>query len=416
MKSPLKVVLTTFLLFANITMSQDISVMTKNTHEAWTVEYFPYKLTIQDAVSKYKGMKFDGALEIPHVKINDKIIIVRSFTNKNVIYEMWYGNDNESMTKLNRRQIEWIFGETVRKTLINRDEYYNLDTDIVFNQKPNQEEFEYIVKSKYWVLNDMVFDIPGQIQVPFGDHYNFCFKWGNELIGLPYGSLGQMSMGVKYKYFDLGVLTPSFLHFTNGYMTDKDDGELDRMTSGFGSYGSFNSKQFAGFLSFASSPMFVDGVDTNSVYSSDFTFQINGILEFDNRFIPFFNGTVLFNPGLFSMKISKGQLFNSIGLNSIVGSLPAAGDYSYLRESSEYYWGFYFRTDIIGDIPQERDFPRYIFSYQLHTGVSMLTKVIFNFNENIGISITNTTRLDTELIWARDGTYLGLILNYDLDF
>ncbi|MFQ6611071.1 MAG: hypothetical protein ACE5D7_09785 [Fidelibacterota bacterium] len=423
----------TVILFAQ--MQSPPSSLSSNEYDAWVVEYYPYKKHVMNSILKYNNMHSENMDTIRVMKVNDQLIVIRSMAEMNEIYGIWYGTYEKGYAKLNSEQVKWILGETLRKTLLDRDQYLNFDTDVAFNTRPNQSELDYLYNVNHWAINNNVLDIPNSFSLPMGNYYRFITRWGNDWMGFPQGSLGQMQFGIKYKYFELGGIFPSLLPQVNilGQNTDIS------LSSGFGGYGKINMETFTGYLSFSLHPVIIndsqevildDNVDTPSdtvstgddegdtyrgynVLGNEFTFQVNTTIPFPNEFIPFFNGTINVYPGVYSLKISKGYIGDIPEDERQSGDQLITSETIYRWLSSDYYWGFYLRLDAVGDIPPGRSFPRYLLTFQDHFGLNMMVKCIININNKIGMSITYTKSQDETLNWVKDNElYLGLILNW----
>jgi len=385
---------------------------------AWTVEYLPYKILVQDAISKYKNLDINDKINIPIFNISDQLIIVKSLTNKNEIHQIRYGNPKLGYIILSTEEVKWVFGQTLRITLLDRDTYFYLDYNVTTSGKPNQMELDYIKNTNYWLTNDYNLDFPSKISATlFNGYYAISLHWGDEYLGLPYSSLGAQKIGIGSKFFEFGIITPSLLHFANGTITRKDTAQsLDKMSSGMGGYGRFQLSSFNGYLSFSSLPFTIEDIDTSDIYHLDFAGSITYSQDFPLRdLLPFYNGTTLLSVGFYSYHVSNGKISSSETIRNHYRAISIDNTYSYLEnnEISDYTSGAYFRVDGTSKIPKGREFPRFKWAVQVHSGFSSLYKVTLNINDKVGVSTTYTKSLNDEIMWdSEKAYYFGVVYNY----
>lgn len=406
-----------FVFFSSLSYSQDDTSLPEGAYEAWTVEWTPYKIAIQDAISKYLLNKIKDKIDIPDLKLSDRIIIIRSLINKGEIYSIWYGTGYgpDGFTKLNREEVEWIFGYTLRKTLLERDAYHNLDTRLVSSKKTNQNELDYLYNIQYWSLNDYDIEFPRKISFKILDSYRFVGQWGDETLGLPYGAYGAIKTGIRSKYFEVGVQMPSIIQWENGIINKNDDSSL---ISGFGGYGGFNSELGSAYLAFSSYPTITKNINLENVKYIDFSFIYSKIFELPIKtLIPFYKGTIQISPGFYTIRVSNGEISNDTTLINLTPSAKYINNtYSFIPDSTQYISGVYMKVEGVGSIPKNRNYPRYYWIFQLTSGLTSLFKVNININSYFGINATYTISHDKANSWnVKDALYFGINWHYSLN-
>ena len=373
--------------------------------EAWVVEYPGYRLLIKNAIINYRDMNPDEQADIHEPKTSDKYIIVRSYMKKGDIYQLWFGSGSK-FTILDRKKVEWIFGKTLRETLLDREGYFSNDTRIVFMGEGGKEQkaIDYLNNLTTWSNTDLVLGLDRVVsgvsilspKSTEAADYSVVARWGNEQLGYPYRSLGLINIGVLNRFFELGVQMPTVTTYLNGMVIEPTD--VDRsLNGGWGGYGRFSLKKFNGQISFttpahesdAASLALTDSANVNVMslsYLFNFSLPLKGILPFDI-------GTVVLKPGVFSYRVAHRSIVAGEYIDRVTNTL--GNDYD---SADTDYRGLFLRLEGISKLTTG-GFPRLEYTAQLLVGDSFLTSVTANINGKFGVSATYVQFIE-EHEWA----------------
>ena len=133
--------------------SQEVKSLDKRKYIAWTVDHMPYHILVEDAIIDYNTL---NTLENPRVKnkktkapilkemlAEDLLIIVQQKkSTKNEIHEIWYGN-GLNFNIIPREIVDWVLSQDIQEALIEKDQYLNSPSDVVFFESENQRPVSY---------------------------------------------------------------------------------------------------------------------------------------------------------------------------------------------------------------------------------------------------------------------------------
>ena len=130
--------------------SQSINSLDKRKYIAWTVDHMPYHILVEDAIIDYNSL---NTLDNPKRKeknsskktqilnemlADDLLIIVQQKkSTKNEIHEIWYGN-GLNFNIIKREIVDWVLSQDIQQALIEKDQYLNSPSNIVFFERENE--------------------------------------------------------------------------------------------------------------------------------------------------------------------------------------------------------------------------------------------------------------------------------------
>jgi hypothetical protein len=331
-------------------------------YRAWIVEYQPYRLLIENAVSEYIEVSGEN-LEV--VNPFDTIIIVQTRTGNQSMYQIRYGSNNLGYTIVDKKQTTWILGETLTETILDKDSYYHLDTRIPFAKSKNRPELDYLAENSFWTSTDFQLS-PNRFLYRFSNQGGIVYEWGNEYSGRPLSEAGYSRIGISTRVFKLGFQIPG-LGIRPGFTID-DDSIDNNLNGGLGAFGSFWYNNVYGEMSFLTN-------DENTKNYVDFS-----TLAFFN-----FGTPVTFIDGALQIKI--GAVLERL-----------------IRDDIVFAGGPFIRMDFASKLVDNK-FSRLVFSLQNVGSTSLLNSIKFNFNESVGISINYLHYYNKEYKLDENGNY-----------
>ena len=352
--------------------------------EAWTVEYQPYRLLIENAVSEYITLTH---ADIPPISPSDLVIAVRPKGDKKKLYQLRYGTPSEGFTIIPKQKIPWVLGATLSRTIAEREKYYNLDSRLPFETQAHRPEIDYIINESFWTQSDFLIGLDKMVY-RFGNSGGLLVEWGNELIGRPYGEAGYARLGMVTPVFKLGVQIPS-ISLVNGYRSAKDDWR--KLDGGIGGFGAFQFQNLYGEMffqtmdpAFAPNSHYINYMDLGGVLSLSFNTALSGLKLSQYRV---FAGGLQIKVGMVIGRVAHRKLVNNRVLFQNNKRAPEAGqDSTYNNKDSIEDSGLFLRLDYASTLV-DRLFPRHQLSLQL-AGPSFLLKYIYAFNSNFAVPIT----------------------------
>lgn len=395
---------TTFSSFSVAQQDEPKTILDSRRYDAWSIEYEPYRLLIENAFEEYRALTGD---DIPRIMPADMIITIRSKTGKQEIFQIRYGTPANGFTIIEGQKVNWILGATLVKTIYDKDNYYNLDTSIPFTQAAIQPELDYLQSALFWPRVDLLISLSQSIY-RFGNYGGVFFEWGNEQVGRPYGEAGYMRLGIGTPVFKIGLQMPSIINVPNGYAFA--DSAYNILNGGWGGFGAFNFSNLYGEFSFLSN---------NGSMSFDPTVNITGV-DFINYSdlsgLLFLNLGFPLGKGGGAFQIKPGVAFERIAHRKIVGEelrsrlIDRAGNpYSF---DETYYFGFYLRADYVTNITTE-GVPKLYSGIQIAGGTSVVLKVMYNINTVIGIPVLFTYYMSEEDWQPQQSIRIGVRFRFD---
>ena len=443
--------------------SQEVKSLDRRKYIAWTVDHMPYHILVEDAIIDYNTL---NTLENPRVKnkktkapilkemlAEDLLIIVQQKkSTKNEIHEIWYGN-GLNFNIIPRQIVDWVLSQDIQEALIEKDQYLNSPSDVVFFESENQRLLaSYSSRFSLWKQHNFVLSTEELYLRSNLLQYSANFAFGNTLVGLPGTLFGSTTMGVGTRNSEIGIRFPAKINLLS--FGDLKDNKLLREYLGlyskvtidnmFSTGASFHAQM--GFSFFPRSSTIASDTtffSKNDIASED---EYVNIIDMYALFAATFEAPVkipaisrvTFTPGLHYMKVAHrtkdkdDKLFNRTfyGYDEDNNSYLRYGDG---EKSSTKEFGLYGRIDLmtdVGEIPsflQDVDFldfininkvPLFEVSFQHITKLNTITSVAANINDNVSFSITTYSGSDGGTVqggWLPDsGVWLGV--RYRSDF
>ena len=443
----LKVISLIFSVFLLLTegFSQEVKSLDKRKYIAWTVDHMPYHILVEDAIIDYNTL---NTLENPRVKkkkamatilkemlAEDLLIIVQQKkSTKNEIHEIWYGN-GLNFNIIPREIVDWVLSQDIQEALIEKDQYLNSPSDVVFFESENQRLLaSYSSRFSLWKQHNFVLSTEELYLRSNLLQYSANFAFGNTLVGLPGTLFGSTTMGVGTRNSEIGIRFPAKINLLS--FGDLKDNKLLREYLGlyskvtidnmFSTGASFHAQMGFSFFprsstiasdttffsknDIASEDEFVNIIDMYALFAATFEAPVK---------IPAIS-RVTFTPGLHYMKVAHrtkdkdDKLFNRTfyGYDYNNNSYLRYGDG---EKSSTKEFGLYGRIDLmtdVGKIPsflQDVEFldfininkvPLFEVSLQHITKLNTITSVAANINDNVSFSMTTYSG-------SKDGTVQG---------
>ena len=461
----LKVISLIFSVFLLLTegFSQEVKSLDKRKYIAWTVDHMPYHILVEDAIIDYNTL---NTLENPRVKkkkamapilkemlAEDLLIIVQQKkSTKNEIHEIWYGN-GLNFNIIPREIVDWVLSQDIQEALIEKDQYLNSPSDVVFFESENQRLLaSYSSRFSLWKQHNFVLSTEELYLRSNLLQYSANFAFGNTLVGLPGTLFGSTTMGVGTRNSEIGIRFPAKINLLS--FGDLKDNKLLREYLGLYSKVTIDN-MFSTGASFHAQMGF-SFFPRSSTIASDTTFFSRNNIATEDEFVNIIDmyalfattfeapvkipgiSRVTFTPGLHYMKVAHrtedkdDKLFN----RTFYGY-----DYnnkSYLRygdgeKSSTKEFGLYGRVDVmtnVGEIPSFlKDFefldfininkvPLFEVSLQHITKLNTITSVAANINDNVSFSMTTYSGSKSGTVqggWLPDsGVWFGV--RYRSDF
>jgi len=373
-------------------------------YDAWTVEYEPYRLLIENAIDEYIALTGDN---VEHVLPGDIIIAVRSKTGKLEVFQIRYGTPTEGFKIIEGRQVGWVLGKTLMQTIYEKETYYHLDSSIPFEQQAIQPELDYLSTEMFWPRADLIISLSRSIY-RFGNVGGIIFEWGNELIGRPYGEAGYMRIGIGTPVFKLGLQMPSIINFPNGYVDT--DSSAYSLNGGWGGFGAFNFSNLYGEFSFLSNTGAMDFDQSVDITGTEFInyIDVSGLIFLNLGFSAGgSNGAFQIKPGFTFERIAHRALINGEIQPRRIDRSGTPFTYS-----ESFFFGFFLRADYVSKLTRNK-YPRLLGSVQLAGGTSALVKVVYNLNSVIGFPITFTHYLSEQDWQPKNSVLIGIRFRFD---
>ncbi len=357
--------------------------------DAWTVEYEPFRLLIENAVEEYITL---NDTELLPIASTDNVIAVRSKSGTRQLYQIRYGTASDGYSVIDNMEVRWVLGATLAQTISEKETYYHLDTQEPYETKTHRPEVEYLEVESFWTHTDLQIGTDRLVYL-FGKSGGLTVEWGSELFGRPYGEAGFARFGVITPIFKLGLQVPSpsiALGYRAGAETD------DYLTGGIGGFGAFKYKVLYGELFFQSlepalaKGNFINSYDLGGLMNLSFNTTLSGIKISEKKSL--FAGALQIRLGAVIARVDHSKIVNDRVLfqnlkqsyNIATGDTTDEfknGDAASLEES-----GLFFRVDYASTLIGKR-FPRHEATFQV-SGPSIMTKYVYNVSHTLGIPLT----------------------------
>ena len=421
-----------FLLFSS-GLSQSVKSLDKRKYTAWTVDHMPYHILVEDAIVDYNTL---NTLDNPRVKKKNKkaqilkemlaedllIIVQQKKSTKIEIHEIWYGN-GLNFNIIPREKVDWILSQDIQQALIEKDQYLNSPSDVVFFESENQRLLaSYSSRFSLWKQHNFLLSTEELYLRSNLLQYSANFAFGNSLVGLPGSLFSSTSMGIGTRNSEIGIRFPAkinLLSIGNGL----NDNRLLREYLGLYSKVSIDN-MFSTGASFHAQMGFSFFPRSGTIVTDTTFFRKNNIEEVDQHvniidmyalFATTFEAPVkipsiskvTFTPGLHYIKVAHrtkdkdNKLYNRTFYDYDYES-KSYMQYGDGEMSSTKEFGLYGRVDLmteIGVIPsfiQKNKYLNFIninkvplleVSFQHITKLNTINSVVFNINDNVSFSM-----------------------------
>ena len=209
-----------FLLFSS-GLSQSVKSLDKRKYTAWTVDHMPYHILVEDAIIDYNTL---NTLDNPKVKRSSQkkvvtleemraedllIIVQQKKSTKIEIHEIWYGN-GLNFNIIPREKVDWILSQDIQQALIEKDQYLNSPSDVVFFESENQRLLaSYSSRFSLWKQHNFLLSTEELYLRSNLLQYSANFAFGNSLVGLPGSLFSSTSMGIGTRNSEIGIRFPA---------------------------------------------------------------------------------------------------------------------------------------------------------------------------------------------------------------
>ena len=356
--------------------------------DAWTVEYEPFRLLIENAVEEYITL---NESDLPPIASTDNVIAVRSKSGQRQLYQIRYGTVSDGYSVIDNMEVKWVLGKTLAQTISEKETYYHLDTQEPYETTKHRPEIDYLEVESFWTHTDLQIGTDRLVYL-FGKSGGITVEWGNELFGRPYGEAGFARFGVITPIFKLGIQVPS-PSIPLGFRAGAEDD--DYLTGGIGGFGAFKYKVLYGELFFQSiepalaSGNYINSYDLGGLMNLSFNTTLSGIKMGKNDL---FAGALQIRLGAVIARVDHSQIVNDRVIfqnlkrsyDIAVGDTTEAftnGEAASLDES-----GLFFRVDYASPLIEKR-YPKHEAAFQV-SGPSIMTKYTYNVNHSLGIPLT----------------------------
>jgi|TARA_B000000609_G_scaffold157206_1_gene151182 hypothetical protein len=429
-----KIILVLLLVFSE-SSAQQVKSLDKRKFIAWTVDHMPYHILVEDAIVDYNTLntlenprikKKKGDKKLPILKemrADDLLIIVQQKkSTKNEIHEIWYGN-GLNFDIIPREIVDWVLSQDIQEALIEKDQYLNSPSDVVFFESENQRLLaSYSSRFSLWKQHNFLLSTEELYLRSNLLQYSANFAFGNTLVGLPGTLFGSTSMGVGTRNSEIGIRFPAKINLLS--LGDLKGDKLLREYLGLYSKVTIDN-MFSTGASFHAQMGF-SFFPRSSTIASDTTFFSRNNIDPKDRYVNIIDmyalfaatfeapvkipaiSRVTFTPGLHYMKVAHrtkdkdNKLYNRTfyGYDYETNSYNRYGDGD---KSSTKEFGLYGRVDLmteIGVVPkflQQYEFldfininkvPLFEVSLQHITKLNTITSVAANINDNVSFSMT----------------------------
>ena len=422
-----------FLLFSS-GLSQSVKSLDKRKYTAWTVDHMPYHILVEDAIIDYNTL---NTLDNPKVKRSSQkkvvtleemraedllIIVQQKKSTKIEIHEIWYGN-GLNFNIIPREKVDWILSQDIQQALIEKDQYLNSPSDVVFFESENQRLLaSYSSRFSLWKQHNFLLSTEELYLRSNLLQYSANFAFGNSLVGLPGSLFSSTSMGIGTRNSEIGIRFPAkinLLSIGNGL----NDNRLLREYLGLYSKVSIDN-MFSTGASFHAQMGFSFFPRSSTIATDTTFFRKNNIEEVDQYvniidmyalFATTFEAPVkipsiskvTFTPGLHYIKVAHrtkdkdNKLYNRTFYDYDYES-KSYMQYGDGEMSSTKEFGLYGRVDLmteIGVMPsfiQKNKYLNFIninkvplleVSFQHITKLNTINSVVFNINDNVSFSM-----------------------------
>lgn len=369
------------------------TVLDPRRYDAWTIEYEPYRLLVENALEEFIAL---NDTDLPPISISDMVIGVRSKSGPRNLYQIRYGTQAEGFQVIHNQEAVYILGATLSSTISQKEQYYHQDTQIPFQNYQHNPTVDYLNVASFWTHTDLELGMDRLIYL-FGKTGGLAVEMGNELTGRPYATAGYSRFGVITPMFKMGIQIPIGFYPT-GYVpfdTPKYDKPL---LGGLGAYGAFRYKVVYGELfyqtmegGFETGPS-INYVDLGGLLNLSFTTPVPGIDMGERTLL---EGAIMIRLGAIIQRVDHVKYnaseeryqFQSKPrelLRDPGSDIPHYSGATYEDDS-----GVFVRLDYMSTLV-DKTYPKHEAVLQ-YAGSSLLVKYTHNFNRTFSLPVTYVT-------------------------
>jgi len=211
-----------FYLISMITsvIAKDNGILNPQMYNVWTIEEPALKIMVQEEIEYYVGANPEDSMR--QISYNDKVIIIESKKNPGNIFEVRYGSSGDYQS-IDEKQVKWVLPKNLRSEIIGNPQkkYFYVSDDSYIRDVQNSLEREYFSNQFHWtgtdlyissgsksIIDQFIFRPRTLGGMSINASNAFSIKVGDELLGYPAGSKGNMNFGLLSPYYELGIQTP----------------------------------------------------------------------------------------------------------------------------------------------------------------------------------------------------------------
>lgn len=415
------------MLFSQNIFSQSIKSLDKRKFIAWTVDHMPYHILVEDAIIDYNSLNVNEKNDkVSELEAEDLLIIIQQKkSTKKEIHELWYGN-GLSFNVISREKVDQVLSQDIQQALINKKQYLNNPSDIVFFKSDNQRLLaSYSSKLSLWKQHNFIISTEGLYLRSDLLQYSANFATGNSIVGLPGKLFASTAMGIGTRNSEIGIRFPAKLPLPISIGNNLKDSRLLRENLGLYSKITIDNIFSTGATFHAQ--MGFDFYPRSTTIANDTTFFKSNNIEKDNRYVNLIDVYALFatsfeapikipyisrinfTPGFHYIKVvhktrgqDEGQLYERTFY------VEDGIKYSYGEDNKSFTksFGLYGRIDVMSDIGYVPSFiksskylgfikisnvPLFEVSFQHITKMNTVASLTTNINDNVSFLISTYT-------------------------
>ena len=406
----MKRILITSILLCGLNFAQENKkTLQINLYDVWTIEEVGLRMLIIDAVDYF--IDANPSDSVAQIKPYDQLIVIVSKKVGGEIFQFRYGNRGKYII-LNDDQVKWMFSKKLRSEILNKQYHLINDKTFIMNINTSLEK-EYLGNDTYWTNRDIFISTGSKVLadklilrftsiggVELTPLFALSIKTGNNLLGFPSHSLGNIDIGLLNRNFELGIKTPLFSSTKSQSILVGSSSDTSRyLQGGFGGYGKIS------FFGMRSEFSFSELLD-NKLVKDFITDSVNiDLIGLSFTTVPVNFGFNIYNLGY--IHLSAGGSYYKVAHRSLLedGSIVErlinrAGESLENPESS--FMGPVIRLDFISKMNNESsDFP-YLQLFTQVNAYKNATSFMFGGGINykrVGLDLTYKQTLD-DIDWA----------------
>jgi len=249
------------------------------------------------------------------------------------------------------------------------------------------------------------------------------FHWGDALIGMPYQMAGNMRFGAVARYFEVGIITPPLVQFTNGAVSYQDyvrsgaDTLDTQLISGFGSYGIINYQNFHLEINYAYPPTSLPkGFSKNHFSFIDYSMIGTMGFKIPKNVLNTGNNILTLKAGAYIVRAREHNRMQSTNVTDEDHELIKIGNSTWVGLDNNYKIynsGAIIRLEGITKIPEGQQVPRIEAAVQLLTGFYATSNINYNFNSHWGLGIVYSKKIGSMAYGPEQGLFLDFRIMFN---